>query len=172
VTDSELVIERQPPRAPANVETWPDKREMVNQPLTDHEISLWNKSWKQVAVEKEMDAGYYPREYGRTNVLQIMPLRPNHPVAIEAKLPVPASSAHPKLTVELASEGQHGDYLVKAFANNESIGECVVRTNGEFVSQIFDLPAGLAGTTAAVRLEFHANDWSVNSGYVRKIEIN
>ncbi len=171
VSEDALMVARQQALPPATLETWPDKREMVREPVTDHELGLWDKRWKQVRREEDFNGGYYPRDYGRTNVLQIMPLRPNHPVILEATLAVPASSK-PQLSVELASDGQHGDFEVQAFVNDQPVGKVVVRTDdGEFATRVFDLPAALSGTQAAIRLEFRANDWAVNSAYVRVIEI-
>lgn len=171
VTDDALIIACQTPEPPAVVEIWHNKKEMMHDPVTQHEVDLWNKEFKLVPIEHHFEAGFYPREYGRTNVLQIMPIRPNRPVALEARLAVP-DAPNPKLYVELASDGQHGDYRVKVFVNDQAVDQLVVRTDdGDFVTHTFDLLGARPGTTARIRLEFHANDWSNESAYVRKVEV-
>ncbi|HOA73650.1 MAG TPA: ADP-ribosylglycohydrolase family protein [Phycisphaerae bacterium] len=169
VIDDALLIARQSPRAPETLESWPDKREMVRAPVTQHEIDLWNSQFKRVEIQSKFDGGFYPREYGRTNVLQIMPITPAQPVAIEARMQVPDSSK-PSLKLELASDTQHGDYRVKVFVNDRLVGDTVVRTDdGEFAIHRFELGDVAAGSTATIRIEFHANDWAVNSAFIRNV---
>jgi hypothetical protein len=171
VTGDEFLLVRQPPRPPLHIESWPNKAKMIREAVTQHEIELWDKQWKQVPVTEHFEAGFYPREYGRTNVLQLMPLLPGEPVALQASLKVP-DSGQPKLRVELASDGQHGDYTVRAFADNRLLGQETIRTgDGEFVTRSFDLPGVRPGATVYVRLEFRANSWAVGSAFVRKVEI-
>lgn len=171
VTEDALIVRRQVAVPPAEVELWPDKRDMMRDPVTQHEIDLWNKQFRLVEAQSRFDGGFYPREYGRTNVLQIMPITPDRPAAIEATLEIPGTGAA-KLVVELASDTQHGDYRVRVFVDDKPCGEAVVRTDdGEFALYRFDLPDGASGARAVVRLEFLANDWAVNSAYIRKVAV-
>jgi len=78
---------------------------------------------------------------------------------------------HPKLNIELATDGQHGDFLLKVFLNGQLAREKIINTAGEMVTEVTDVPA-TAGQTVDVRIEFHANEWSTHAAYVRTIEIN
>jgi len=170
VTEDAFIISRQGPKPPHQVETWPDKFEVIRRPVTEHEVDLWDGRWRQVDVDAAFRGGYYPRAYGRTNVLQIMPISPRHPAALQARLDVPGAGGA-TLEIELASDGQHGDYLLKVFVNDQPAGETVVRTDdGEFITRAFEMP-DMTGGQATIRLEFHANDWAVHSAYVRRVEL-
>jgi hypothetical protein len=120
-------------------------------------------------VASQFKGGFYPAAYGRENVLMINPITPEHPAAIEARLQVPVMP-HPRLYIEVASDGQHGDFLMKAFINNRLVKDVIVDTRGEFVTEVVEMDA-TSGSTVDVRLEFHAKDWAVNAAYVRAVSI-
>jgi hypothetical protein len=169
VLEDEYLIPRQRPVPPARLEQWENEVREIRTPVTQHEVELWNKQWRVVRVEKDFKGGHYPAAYGRENVLMFNPITPDVPAAMETWLKVP-ETPHPELNIEVASDGQHGDYLLKVFLGGKLAREIVVNTQGQFVTEKVAVDAG-PGTAVQVRLEFHANDWSVNAAYVRSVAI-
>jgi len=76
----------------------------------------------------------------------------------------------PELNVEVASDGQHGDFLLRIFIDNKPVKEAVISTQGQFATEKVSIDAP-PNTAVRVRLEFHANDWAVNAGYLREVRI-
>lgn len=169
VTDEALLIRRQSPAAPSVLEQWEDKAEMIKLPVTAHEIALWDKGWKVKVKDAPLDAGFYPREYGRTNVLMIFPIDPDHHVILQRRLSVP-NVPKPTLHVEAASEDQHGSYLLTVYAGDRQIIQSVVDTKGEFIELTGELPAN-AGSSIEVRLEIRPIRYALHAAYLRQIDI-
>lgn len=169
IGEDEYLIRRQPPRPPSRLEQWEAEARAVRTPVTIHEVELWNQQWRVVRANKDFKGGHYPAAYGRENVLMINPITPDSPAAIETWLRVP-DTPRPRLNVEVASDGQHGDFLLKVFINNQPVRQAVVNTQGRFVTETVDVDSP-PNTAVQVRLEFHANDWSVNAAYVREVSI-
>jgi hypothetical protein len=169
VLDDAYLIPRQKPAPPARLEQWEDEARQIRTPVTMHEVELWDRKWRVVRAEREFKGGHYPAAYGRENVLMISPITPESPAAIETWMRVP-ETPHPELTVEVASDGQHGDFLLKIVIDNKLAKQIVVNTQGQFVAEKVSIDAP-SGTAIQVRLEFHANDWAVNAGYLREVKI-
>jgi len=169
IGENEYLIVRQQPSPPSRLEQWEDEARAIRTPVTQHEVELWGRQWRVVRAAKSSVGGHYPAAYGRENVLMVNPITPESPAAIETWIRVP-ETPHPELNVEVASDGQHGDFLLKIFIGNELVKEVVVGTQGRFTTETADVQAQ-PNTAVQVRLEFHANDWSVNAAYVREVSI-
>lgn len=169
VNDQEYVFIRQQPTPPQGLEQWENKERAIRVPVTTNEVELWNKQWRVVRANSSFEGGHYPTAYGRENVLMVNPITPDSPAAIETWLRVPGTP-HPQLNVEVASDGQHGDFLLKIFISNQLAREVVVSTAGQFTTEKVDVQA-LPNTAVLVRIEFHANDWSVEAGYLKDVSI-
>jgi hypothetical protein len=168
VEDDTLIIDRQSPKPPAELEQWVNEAEVIHQPLTQHEVGLWDKRFKMVEVESDFDGGYYPSDYGRSNVLAISPFNALRAAALEATLSVPAGGG--ALEVEVATDGQHGDYELKVYVEDTLAHESTVNTDGRMQVRRVDV-SKWAGQAVVIRIEFHANDWSVESAYLKRVEV-
>lgn len=169
VDEREYRIMRQSPTPPLRLEQWENEARSVRVPVTTHEVELWNKQWRVVRAQKDFKGGHYPAAYGRENVLMINPITPDSPAAVETWLRVP-ETPHPELNIEVASDGQHGDFRLKVFINNEPVKDVVINTDGKITTEKVAVGAP-PNTAVQVRLEFHANDWTVNAAYLREVVI-
>lgn len=167
--DEEYVFLRQKPTPIPGLEQWENEDRAIRVPVTTNEVELWSKQWRVVRAKPSFKGGHYPAVYGRENVLMVNPITPDSPAAIETWLRVPQTPT-PQLNVEVASDGQHGDFLLKIFISNELAREVVVNTAGELITEKVDVKAP-PNTAVLVRIEFHANDWSVGAGYLKDVSI-
>ena len=162
-------VVRQKPRPPAGLEQWTDEARMLMLPVTANEVALWDDRWQPVQAACTFRGGFYPSEYGRSNVLMIFPIRPDSPGAIAATLRMPDSETA-TLAVEVATETQHGDCLMRVMIAGKPAMEKVIQTGGEFVTETVGVRA-VPGSDVEVRLEFHANDYSFEAAYIRSVEL-
>jgi len=83
-----------------------------------------------------------------------------------AKLAVPAGDA-PKLAMDVASFAD-GDWVLKVFVNDQLVKEALIMTEGKWRREVIDA-GSWAGTTAAVRVEVHANNWHWERAFFGRI---
>ncbi|OYW73521.1 MAG: hypothetical protein B7Z37_21205 [Verrucomicrobia bacterium 12-59-8] len=126
-------------------------------------VSLWNPEWKVSAPDFERTPVKLAEYYGRKNVLLMHPFPDKKtPASFERKLKVEAGKT--KLTATVAADDR-GDWVVKAVVNGQVVKEMPVdHEKPRWKSVEVDL-AKFAGQEVTLRLEAHANGWSMEFAY-------
>ena len=124
-------------------------------------VSLWNPEWKVSAPDFERTPVKLAEYHGRTNVLLMHPFPDKKtPASLEQKLKVEKT----KLKVTVAADDR-GDWLLKVVINGEVIQETLVdHEKPRWKTVEVDL-SKWKGQEVAIRLESHANGWSMEFGY-------
>jgi len=126
-------------------------------------VSLWNPEWKVSAPDFERTPVKLGEYYGQKNVLLVHPFPDKKtPVSFERKLKVEPGKT--KLTATVAADDR-GDWTLKAVVNGEVIKELTVdHEKPRWKTLEIDL-SKFAGQEVTLRLEAHANGWSMEFAY-------
>lgn len=132
-------------------------------------ISLWNPAWKVAAPDFERTPVKLADYYGKTNVLLMHPFPDKKtPASLEQKLqPGPGKN---KLSFRAAADDR-GDWELRVVVNGKVVKSLVVDHEKPRWKEVeLDL-APWNGLDATVRLEAHANGWSMEFAYLHGIEL-
>jgi len=126
-------------------------------------VSLWNPDWKVNAPDFERTPVKFAEYHGKTNVLMMHPFPDKKtPASLERKLKIEAGKT--KLTFNVAADDR-GDWMVKAVANGQVVKEMTVdHEKPRWKTIEIDL-AKFVGQEVTLRLEAHANGWSMEFAY-------
>jgi putative heme-binding domain-containing protein len=126
-------------------------------------VSLWNPDWKVSAPDFERTPVKFAEYHGKTNVLMMHPFPDKKtPASLERKLKIEAGKT--KLTFNVAADDR-GDWMVKAVVNGQVVKEATVdHEKPRWKSIEVDL-AKFVGQEVTLRLEAHANGWSMEFAY-------
>jgi hypothetical protein len=126
-------------------------------------VSLWNPDWKVSAPDFEHTPVKFAEYHGKTNVLMMHPFPDKKtPASLERKVKVEAGKT--KLTFNVAADDR-GDWLVKAVVNGQVVKEAPVDHEKPRWKTIEVDLAKFVGQEVTVRLEAHANGWSMEFAY-------
>ena len=126
-------------------------------------MSLWNPDWKVSAPDFERTPVKFAEYHGKTNVLMMHPFPDKKtPASLERKVKVEAGKT--KLTFNVAADDR-GDWLVKAVVNGQVVKEAPVDHEKPRWKTIEVDLAKFVGQEITVRLEAHANGWSMEFAY-------
>jgi putative membrane-bound dehydrogenase-like protein len=126
-------------------------------------VSLWNPDWKVSAPDFERTPVKFAEYHGKTNVLMMHPFPDKKtPASLERKVKVEAGKT--KLTFNVAADDR-GDWLVKAVVNGQVVKEAPVDHEKPRWKTIEVDLAKFVGQEITVRLEAHANGWSMEFAY-------
>jgi putative membrane-bound dehydrogenase-like protein len=130
-------------------------------------VSLWNPDWKVSAPDFERTPVKLAEYHGKTNVLLMHPFPDKKtPASIERKLKVEKS----KLAFNVAADDR-GDWVVKALVNGQVVKEVAVdHEKPRWKTVEVDL-AKWKGQEVTLRLEAHANGWSMEFSYWNEISL-
>jgi putative membrane-bound dehydrogenase-like protein len=126
-------------------------------------VSLWNPEWKVSAPDFERTPFKLSEYYGQKNVLLVHPFPDKKtPASFERKVKVDPGKT--KLTATVAADDR-GDWTLKAVVNGEVIKELTVdHDKPRWKTLEIDL-SKFAGQEVTLRLEAHANGWSMEFAY-------
>jgi len=126
-------------------------------------VSLWNPDWKVGAPEFERTPMKLGEYYGQKNVLLIHPFPDKKtPASFERKLKVEPGKT--KLTATVAADDR-GDWTLKAVINGQVVKEMTVdHEKPRWKTVEVDL-SKFTGQEVTLRLEAHANGWSMEFAY-------
>ncbi len=126
-------------------------------------VSLWNPEWKVSAPDFERTPVKLAEYYGRKNVLLMHPFPDKKtPASFERKLKIDADKT--KLTATVAADDR-GDWTLKAVVNGQVLKELAVdHEKPRWKTLEIDL-SKFAGQEVTLRLEAHANGWSMEFAY-------
>lgn len=132
-------------------------------------VSLWNPEWKVSAPNFERTPVKLGEYYGQKNVLLVHPFPDKKtPASFERKLKVEPGKT--KLTATVAADDR-GDWTLKAVVNGEVIKELTVdHEKPRWKTLEIDL-SKFAGQEVTLRLEAHANGWSMEFAYWAGIKL-
>lgn len=124
-------------------------------------VSLWNPDWKVSAPDFERTPVKLAEYHGKTNVLLMHPFPDKKtPASFERKLKVEKT----KLTFNVAADDR-GDWVVKVLVNGQEVKTMTVdHDKPRWKTVEVDL-AKWKGQDVTLRLEGHANGWSMEFGY-------
>lgn len=124
-------------------------------------VSLWNPDWKVSAPDFERTPVKLAEYHGKTNVLLMHPFPDKKtPASFERKLKVEKK----KLTFNVAADDR-GDWVVKVLVNGQEVKTMTVdHDKPRWKTVEVDL-AKWKGQDVTLRLEGHANGWSMEFGY-------
>ncbi len=140
----------------------PTKPKGTNWRAIDWEsVSLWNPDWKVNAPDFERTPVKLAEYHGKTNVLLMHPFPDKKtPASFERKLKVEKT----KLTFSVAADDR-GDWVVKVLVNGQEVKALTVdHVKPRWKDVEVDL-AKWKGQEVTLRLEGHANGWSMEFGY-------
>jgi putative heme-binding domain-containing protein len=126
-------------------------------------VSLWNPEWKVSAPDFERTPVKLGEYYGQKNVLLMHPFPDKKtPASFERKLKVEPGKT--KLTATVAADDR-GDWTLKAVVNGAVVKEITVdHEKPRWKTVEVDL-SKFAGQEVTLRLEAHANGWSMEFAY-------
>ncbi|WP_397384243.1 c-type cytochrome, partial [Prosthecobacter sp.] len=126
-------------------------------------VSLWNPEWKVSAPDFERTPVKLGEYYGQKNVLLVHPFPDKKtPASFERKLKVEPGKT--KLTATVASDDR-GDWTAKVVINGQVVKELTVdHEKPRWKTLEIDL-SKFAGQEVTLRLEAHANGWSMEFAY-------
>ena len=132
-------------------------------------VSLWNPEWKVSAPDFERTPVKLGEYYGQKNVLLVHPFPDKKtPASFERKLKVEPGKT--KLTATVASDDR-GDWTAKVVINGQVVKELTVdHEKPRWKTLEIDL-SKFAGQEVTLRLEAHANGWSMEFGYWQGITL-
>ena len=124
-------------------------------------VSLWNPDWKVNAPDFERTPVKLAEYHGKTNVLLMHPFPDKKtPASFERKLKVEKT----KLTFNVAADDR-GDWVVKVLVNGQEVKTMTVdHDKPRWKTVEVDLTQW-KGQEITLRLEGHANGWSMEFGY-------
>jgi putative heme-binding domain-containing protein len=124
-------------------------------------VSLWNPEWKVNAPDFERTPVKLAEYHGKTNVLLMHPFPDKKtPASFERKMKVEKT----KLSFNVAADDR-GDWVVKALVNGQEVKTMTVdHDKPRWKTVEVDL-AKWKGQEITLRLEGHANGWSMEFGY-------
>ncbi|MBK8091885.1 MAG: c-type cytochrome [Verrucomicrobiaceae bacterium] len=124
-------------------------------------VSLWNPEWKVSAPDFERTPVKLAEYHGKTNVLLMHPFPDKKtPASFERKLKVEKA----KLTFNVAADDR-GDWVVKVLVNGQEVKTMTVdHEKPRWKTVEVDLTKW-KGQEVTLRLEGHANGWSMEFGY-------
>jgi putative heme-binding domain-containing protein len=130
-------------------------------------VSLWNPDWKVNAPDFERTPVKLAEYHGKTNVLLMHPFPDKKtPASFERKLKVEKT----KLTFNVAADDR-GDWVVKVLVNGQEVKTMTVdHDKPRWKTVEVDL-AKWKGQEITLRLEGHANGWSMEFGYWQGITL-
>jgi putative heme-binding domain-containing protein len=130
-------------------------------------VSLWNPDWKVSAPDFERTPVKLAEYHGKTNVLLMHPFPDKKtPASFERKMKVEKT----KLTFHVAADDR-GDWVVKAVVNGQEVKTMTVdHDKPRWKTVQVDL-AKWKGQEITLRLEGHANGWSMEFGYWQGITL-
>jgi putative membrane-bound dehydrogenase-like protein len=130
-------------------------------------VSLWNPDWKVSAPDFERTPVKLAEYHGKTNVLLMHPFPDKKtPASFERKMKVEKT----KLTFHVAADDR-GDWVVKAVVNGQEVKTMTVdHDKPRWKTVEVDL-AKWKGQEITLRLEGHANGWSMEFGYWQGITL-
>jgi len=130
-------------------------------------VSLWNPDWKVNAPDFERTPVKLAEYHGKTNVLLMHPFPDKKtPASFERKLKVEKT----KLSFHVAADDR-GDWVVKAVVNGQEVKTMTVdHDKPRWKTVEVDL-AKWKGQEVTLRLEGHANGWSMEFGYWQGITL-
>ncbi|MHB1081601.1 MAG: PVC-type heme-binding CxxCH protein [Prosthecobacter sp.] len=126
-------------------------------------VSLWNPDWKVSAPDFERTPVKLGEYYGQKNVLLVHPFPDKKtPASFERKLKVEPGKT--KLTATVAADDR-GDWTLKAVVNGTVLKELTVdHEKPRWKTLEIDL-SKFTGQEVTLRLEAHANGWSMEFAY-------
>lgn len=132
-------------------------------------VSLWNPEWKVSAPDFERTPVKLGEYYGQKNVLLVHPFPDKKtPASFERKFKVEPGKT--KLTATVASDDR-GDWTLKAVVNSTVIKELTVdHEKPRWKTVEIDL-SKFTGQEVTLRLEAHANGWSMEFAYWSSITL-
>ena len=130
-------------------------------------VSLWNPDWKVSAPDFERTPVKLAEYHGKTNVLLMHPFPDKKtPASFERKLKVEKT----KLTFHVAADDR-GDWVVKVLINGQEVKTMTVdHDKPRWKTVEVDL-VKWKGQEITLRLEGHANGWSMEFGYWQGITL-
>lgn len=133
-------------------------------------ISLWNPQWKVSAPDFERTPVKLAEYHGKTNVLLMHPFPDKKtPTVIERKQKIEAGKT--KLHFSVAADDR-GDWKLIVTVNGEPVKQMAIdHEKPRWKDVEIDL-AKWAGQEASIRLEGHANGWSMEFDYWHGIRID
>jgi putative membrane-bound dehydrogenase-like protein len=126
-------------------------------------VSLWNPAWQVSAPDFERTPVKLGEYYGQRNVLLMHPFPDKKtPASLERKFKIEAGKT--KLKAMVAADDR-GDWVVKAVVNGQVVQEMTVdHEKPRWKTLEIDLTK-FVGQEVTVRLEAHANGWSMEFSY-------
>jgi putative heme-binding domain-containing protein len=130
-------------------------------------VSLWNPDWKVSAPDFERTPVKLAEYHGKTNVLLMHPFPDKKtPASFERKLKVEKT----KLNFHVAADDR-GDWVVKVLINGQEVKTMTVdHDKPRWKTVEVDL-VKWKGQEITLRLEGHANGWSMEFGYWQGITL-
>lgn len=132
-------------------------------------ISLWNPAWKVAAPDFERTPVKLADYYGKPNVLLMHPFPDKKtPASLENKFqPAPGKN---KLFFRAAADDR-GDWELRVVVNGKLVKSLVVDHEKPRWKEVEVDLAPWNGLDTTVRLEAHANGWSMEFAYLHGIEL-
>jgi putative membrane-bound dehydrogenase-like protein len=130
-------------------------------------VSLWNPDWKVSAPDFERTPVKLAEYHGKRNVLLMHPFPDKKtPASFERKMKIEKT----KLKFSVAADDR-GDWIIKAVVNGQVVKEVVVaHEKPRWKTVEVDL-AKWKGQEVTLRLEAHANGWSMEFSYWNEITL-